>query len=115
MLTSESVNRIAEVQRRLQEAGVVDFKFFKTPDYKMLDVNAQVGNICSVLEAMLDKEWDKAPPFNDSVRGICGDSQRGLPVGSSPTENRLSPIARCGGEPNGDHYERNEKGGTSAS
>lgn len=84
MLTTESVNRIAEVQRRLQEAGVVDFKFFKTPDYKMLDVNAQVGNICSVLEAMLDKEFDKAPPFNDSVRGICGDSVRGRPEGSSP-------------------------------
>ena len=72
MLTTESVNRIAEVQRRLQEAGVVDFKFFKTPDYKMLDVNAQVDSLCTVLEAMLDGKTTPAKPLGDRcTRSPC--------------------------------------------
>jgi hypothetical protein len=57
------------VERRLKERGVVDIKFFKNyPLYSSLTPNAQLNEICDLVEAMLDGKYTKAEPLGDSVR-----------------------------------------------
>ncbi len=108
MLDAQTQTRVQNVQQRLHDRGVVDIKFFKSPEYYTLSPSAQANELCDVLEAVLDGRSTPAEPLGDSVRGLLG--------GDSSSPITLSPITRCGGESDtGDHNEEQQKGGTTAS
>ncbi len=67
-LSEETRARIASVQKRLEESGVVNIRFSWNYEQLAKDLPAleDVANkVCAMLESDLDGEWSTIPPFDD--------------------------------------------------
>jgi len=62
--------RLSAIQKRLEDAGVLDVKFATSPDG---DRSKLAEEMITVLEAVLDGKYSPARPFDDStLTGDCG-------------------------------------------
>jgi hypothetical protein len=66
-LTKETQARIHEVQRKSDEMGIEDIKFFKMPSWNDLSREERAVEICDWMEAYFNGDFVKAEPLNDKV------------------------------------------------